>query len=157
MPTSALPLDELLAAAEAVAKGAYAPYSRFLVGAALLTEDGTVVAGCNVENVSYGLTICAERNAVFAAVAQGHTRFQAIAIVQGNADGPAPAQPGGRPCTALGPEPAAGPVGTRVRAWARAPGAQPAQLAGPLLSVGHAGRRGGGHTHPTPGPAAASG
>lgn len=93
MPTSALPYDELLAAAEAVAKRAHAPYSRFLVGAALLTEDGTVVAGCNVENVSYGLTICAERNAIFAAVAQGHTSFQAIAIVQGSADGPAPAGP----------------------------------------------------------------
>lgn len=92
-PTSALPLDELLAAAEAVAKRAHAPYSRFLVGAALLTEGGEVVVGCNVENVSYGLTICAERNAVFAAVAQGHQRFLAIAIVQGAEDGPPPVVP----------------------------------------------------------------
>lgn len=89
--TADLPLDALLAAADAVAKRAYAPYSRFLVGAALLTESGEIVTGCNVENVSYGLTICAERNAIFAAVAQGHTRFQAVAIVQGHLEGPPPA------------------------------------------------------------------
>jgi cytidine deaminase len=65
---------------------AYAPYSKFLVGAALLGEDGRVFAGCNVENASYGLCICAERNAVFAAVASGVRTFRAIAIVSSAQD-----------------------------------------------------------------------
>jgi cytidine deaminase len=60
---------------------AYAPYSRFLVGAALRLESGTVVSGCNVENVSYGLTMCAERVCVGKAIAQGEKTFQALAIV----------------------------------------------------------------------------
>lgn len=72
--------DALVADALAARKRAYAPYSRFLVGAALLCDDGTTVVGCNVENASYGLCICAERTAVSSAVAQGHTKFRAIAI-----------------------------------------------------------------------------
>ena len=72
--------QQLLTAAIDVRRQAYAPYSKFLVGAALLTDDDQIVTGCNVENASYGLTICAERNAVFAAVASGHRQFQAIAL-----------------------------------------------------------------------------
>ena len=59
---------------------AYAPYSKFLVGAALLTDDGSVFTGCNVENTSYGLCICAERTAICKAVSEGHQKFEAIAV-----------------------------------------------------------------------------
>jgi cytidine deaminase len=70
----------LLAEAEAARAAAYAPYSRFQVGAALLCADGTVQRGCNVENASYPAGICAERTAIAAAVAGGRTRFAAIAV-----------------------------------------------------------------------------
>jgi cytidine deaminase len=73
-------LDELFAEARKISEAAYAPYSHFRVGAALLCEDGTIVRGVNVENRSYGLTICAERNAVTAAVTTGKRRFLALAI-----------------------------------------------------------------------------
>ena len=62
---------ELITAARNAAANAHCPYSKFHVGAAVQCEDGSVVVGCNVENASYGLTICAERNAIFAAIAQG--------------------------------------------------------------------------------------
>jgi len=71
----------LLTAAVATRMRAYAPYSNFPVGAALLARDGRIFTGCNVENLSCGLTICAERNAIFAAVAAGVREFDAIAIV----------------------------------------------------------------------------
>ena len=70
----------LIAAATQVRERAYARYSRFCVGAALLAADGRTFVGCNVENVSYGLTICAERSAVFAAVAAGACEFELLAI-----------------------------------------------------------------------------
>lgn len=76
-----IPWEELVAAAKAVREKAWAPYSRFRVGAALLADDGTIFAGCNVENRSYGLCVCAERNALTTAVAQGHRRFRACAVV----------------------------------------------------------------------------
>ena len=76
------PMD-LLAEADRGAANAYCPYSKFQVGAALLTKQGEVFRGCNVENVSFGLTNCAERTAIYTAVAMGQREFTAIAIVQG--------------------------------------------------------------------------
>lgn len=82
--------DELLARAAAVRLHAYAPYSRFRVGAALLGDDGRVHVGCNVENASFGATICAERMALGALVAAGAKRVDAIAIVGGVREPAAP-------------------------------------------------------------------
>lgn len=73
--------QSLIDAAIQARQTAYAPYSKFKVGAALLCADGEVFRGCNVENLSFGLTSCAERNAVFAAVAAGRQKFSAIAVV----------------------------------------------------------------------------
>jgi cytidine deaminase len=71
----------LVAQALAVSSSAHAPYSRFHVGAAVLTASGETFVGCNVENASYGLTICAERSAVCAAIAAGHKQIVAVAVV----------------------------------------------------------------------------
>lgn len=73
-------MKDLLTAAKEASVKAYSPYSGYKVGAALLCEDGSVFTGCNVENSSYSLTICAERNAVFKAVGAGYKDYAAIAI-----------------------------------------------------------------------------
>jgi len=81
--------DQLVARALQAMQQAYAPYSSYLVGAAVLAADGTVIVGCNVENASYPATICAERVALTAAIAQGKREFVAIAVATVN---------GGTPC-----------------------------------------------------------
>lgn len=73
----------LIRRAKEAQENAYAPYSHYHVGAALLCSDGSVVKGCNIENASYGAANCAERTAVFAAVAQGKREFAALALVAG--------------------------------------------------------------------------
>lgn len=77
--------SKLIQAAFDAMERAYAPYSHFTVGAALLTADGRIFTGCNVENAAYGPSNCAERTAFFSAVSQGYRRFRAIAIVGGPA------------------------------------------------------------------------
>lgn len=84
--------SDLIAAARKARKNAHAPFSRFTVGAALEAEDGTVITGCNVENATYGLTMCAERVAMFKAISEGHRRFTRVAVV---ADTDAPTPPCG--------------------------------------------------------------
>lgn len=83
---------ELLEKAMEARKRAYVPYSRFAVGAALLSQTGTVYLGCNIENAAYPLCNCAERTALFKAVSEGEHRFQALAVV---ADSPKPVPPCG--------------------------------------------------------------
>ncbi len=84
---------QLIDAARKAAGNAYAPYSNYRVGAAVLCEDGRVFTGCNVENASYGLTMCAERTAIFTAAAAGARKFTAVAIH-------APHPPAPMPCGA---------------------------------------------------------
>jgi len=79
----------LIATAITARQQAYVPYSHYAVGAALLTDTGEIVDGCNVENASYGATICAERTAVVKAISIGHRHFQGIAVITEN---------GGAPC-----------------------------------------------------------
>jgi len=80
--TSILPSDikEIVTASVNAKQFSYSPYSHFRVGAALLTENGKIFTGCNVENVSYGLAICAERTALVKAVSEGHKKFKALAV-----------------------------------------------------------------------------
>jgi len=85
MPLSGLELIRLVESALAAQAKAYAPYSNFFVGAAILSEDGQVFEGCNVENASYGLAICAERSAVCAAIAGGQRHWRAIAVASQDA------------------------------------------------------------------------
>ena len=84
--------DELLQAARRARQNAYAPYSKFAVGAAVESVSGKIYSGCNVENAAYGLCNCAERTAIFTAVAAGERQFKAIAII---ADTPGPCPPCG--------------------------------------------------------------
>lgn len=83
--------EELIERALRIRARAYAPYSNYNVGASLITESGEIFDGVNVENASYSMAICAERNAVFQAVAHGHRSFRAIAVATDN---------GGSPCGA---------------------------------------------------------
>ncbi|MFC6315044.1 MULTISPECIES: cytidine deaminase [Lapidilactobacillus] len=85
-------LTELTAAAQEARLAAYVPYSKFAVGAAVLTENGTIYQGCNIENSSFPLTVCAERVAIFKAVAAGQQHIKAIAVV---ADTKGPVSPCG--------------------------------------------------------------
>ena len=76
--------EELIEKAKDASKKAYAPYSNFKVGACVLTENDKIYTGCNFENASYGLSICAERNAIGSAIAEGETKIKAIAIYSPN-------------------------------------------------------------------------
>ncbi len=76
--------EELIEKAKEASKNAYAPYSDFRVGACVLMESGNIYTGCNFENASYGLSICAERNAIGSAIANGETKIKAIAIYSPN-------------------------------------------------------------------------
>ncbi len=80
--------SELISQAIIARRRAYAPYSHFWVGAALLCQDGSVYLGCNIENSAYGPTVCAERTAIFKAISEGASDFAAIAIVGGGQDVP---------------------------------------------------------------------
>ena len=93
MKTARVNAAALMREAERARRQAWAPYSGFAVGAALLTRSGLLVRGCNVENASYGLSVCAERNAVFQAVSAGEREFVALAVA-------GPAGRGAPPCGA---------------------------------------------------------
>jgi cytidine deaminase len=87
-----LSVSDLIEAAREARRHAHAAYSNFKVGAALETADGTVIGGCNIENATYGLTVCAERVAMFKALSEGHRAFRRVAVV---ADTQAPTPPCG--------------------------------------------------------------
>ena len=86
-------IERMLVAARAASAHAYVPYSSFPVGASVLTADGQVIPGVNIENASYGLTVCGERVAIFRAAAEGHREVRAVAVS-------APRSPGATPCGA---------------------------------------------------------
>ncbi len=90
-PLTGIHIQKLVHAAKAAREKAYAPYSDYRVGAAIMTSSYEIIEGCNIENASYGLTICAERCAVFSALAQNKNDFAAIAVVT---------KDGGAPCGA---------------------------------------------------------
>lgn len=80
-------INEIIAKAKQAREFAYTPYSKFPVGAALVTKDGKIVQGCNIENASFGLTNCAERTAIFKAISSGEKDFQHLVVVA-DTDGP---------------------------------------------------------------------
>lgn len=82
--------EKLIALAWEAREKAYCPYSQFMVGAAVLGEDGRVYTGCNIENASYGMTVCAERTAIFKMVSEGCRKFTALAVVGGGDGDSAP-------------------------------------------------------------------
>ena len=84
-------MKKLIREARLAQNNSYSPYSKYKVGAAVLTDDDTIISGCNVESSSYSLTCCAERVAIFSAIAQGHNKFKALAVITKN---------GGTPCGA---------------------------------------------------------
>ena len=84
-------MKKLIDAARQVQNNSHSPYSKYKVGAAVLTDDNTIISGCNVESSSYGLTCCAERTALFCAIGKGHKKFKALAVITEN---------GGTPCGA---------------------------------------------------------
>ena len=92
-PTQASSAGKLVTAARRARRHAQAAYSKFKVGAALEAADGTVITGCNIENATYGLTVCAERVAMFKALSDGHRRFRRIAVVADTADPTPPCGP----------------------------------------------------------------
>jgi len=84
-------MEKLINAARLAKKNSYSPYSKYRVGAAVLTDDDTIISGCNVESISYSLTCCAERTALFSAISNGHNKFKALAVIT---------KDGGTPCGA---------------------------------------------------------
>ena len=84
-------MKKLISAARLAKKNSYSPYSKYRVGAAVLTDDNTIISGCNVESSSYSLTCCAERTALFSAISNGHNKFKALAVIT---------KDGGTPCGA---------------------------------------------------------
>ncbi len=84
-------MEKLINAARSAQKHSYSPYSKYKVGAAVLTNDNTIISGCNVESSSYGLTCCAERTALYTAISKGYIKFKALAVIT---------KDGGTPCGA---------------------------------------------------------
>ena len=84
-------MEKLINAARLAKKNSYSPYSKYKVGSAVLTDDDTIISGCNVESSSYSLTCCAERTALFSAISNGHNKFKALALIT---------KDGGTPCGA---------------------------------------------------------
>ena len=84
-------MEKLINEARLAKKNSYSPYSKYKVGSAVLTDDDTIISGCNVESSSYSLTCCAERTALFSAISSGHNKFKALAVIT---------KDGGTPCGA---------------------------------------------------------